>query len=136
MRLHYGITGAFTLAEQLCGLENLRIFYDPRTDVTSGMLHFTSAFQDSYLVFPLDNVRAQIRVKEESDTTIRIKGLRIPVMNQARRRSSATEKPSTPTATKADKIISGVKIEFYTPQDKQAFMAKLIEVQDSFQKYG
>ena len=134
MRLHYGITGAFTLAEQLCGLENLRIFYDPRTDINSGLLHFTSSYRDSYLVFPLDNVHEQIRVREESDTIVRIKGLKIPVVSQGRRRSSATEKPSTPNS-KSEKIISGAKIEFYTPQDKQAFMTKLVQIQDSFSKY-
>ena len=135
MRLHHGITGPFTLAEQLCGLENLRIFYDPHKDITSGMLHFTSDFQDSYLTFPLDSVREQIRVSEDNETTIRIKGLKIPVPNKGRRRSSATEKPGTPTS-KAEKLIRGAKIEFYTPQDKQAFMTKLAEVQDSFLRYA
>ena len=144
MRIHDGISGAFAFAEQLCGLENLRLFTDPSTGTSIGMIHYTPAFNSGYMKFPLNNVFELIRVREESDTVIRIKGLKIPVVKSVGKNKSDNPVRITHTASrqeqdgttsvkaKPDKIITGAKIEFYTPLDKTLFMAKLKEIQDSY----
>src|SRR6186713_3101241 len=82
MRIHDGFTGAFAFAEQLCGLENLRVFIDPDSGTAIAMIHYTPAFSDGYMTFPLNNVFELIRVKEESDKVIRVKGLRIRMVSK------------------------------------------------------
>ena len=131
MRLFQGVAGAFAFAEQLCGLENLRIFYDAHTNIAYGMIHYIPDFANGYMTIPLNDVRNPIRVREENSTTVRIKGLKIPLTERVYRRPSngGTAAKQQP---KPEKYLTGAKIEFYTRQDKDIFMAKLKDIQDTF----
>ncbi len=51
LRVHEGLTGSFAYQEQMCALENLRIWQDPETHGVVAMLHFTPQFKDGYLAF-------------------------------------------------------------------------------------
>ncbi|KAL9117639.1 MAG: hypothetical protein Q9187_005822 [Circinaria calcarea] len=128
MRLHDGISGAFAFAEQLCGLENLRIFQDPSSGACLALLHYSPHFRDGYMVFPLNSFRKPLTIKEGGDNTIRIKGLDIPLDNskmlQRRDLASPTSKP------KSTKYIAGAKIEFSTAMDKLLFKEKFREIQE------
>ena len=130
MRLFQGVSGAFAFAEQLCGLENLRIFYDAHTNIAYGMIHYVPDFAEGYMTIPLNDVRNPIRVREENSTTVRIKGLKIPLKEKTpgRRPSTADNRPRP----KQEKILTGAKIEFYAQKDKETFMAKLKDIQDTF----
>ena len=50
MRLQEGVAGIVTTQEQLCGLENLRVWEDQ--GAVQAMIHFKAQIQDGYMVFP------------------------------------------------------------------------------------
>ncbi|MCJ1306878.1 hypothetical protein MMC25_000522 [Agyrium rufum] len=79
MRVHDGLTGAFSFAEQLCALEQLRIFQNPATGGCLALIHYSPNFREGYLAFYLNSSRERITAKNEGDCTIRIKGLAIPI---------------------------------------------------------
>ena len=81
MRLHGGISGAFAFAEQLCGLENLRIFQDPSSGACLALLNYSPRFRDGYMVFLLNSLRKPMTIKDDGDNTVRIKGLDIHLDN-------------------------------------------------------
>ena len=128
MRLHDGISGAFAFAEQLCGLENLRIFQDSGSGACLALLHYSPHFRDGYMVFALNSLRKPLTIKDDGENTIKLKGLDIPLDNSKmlQRRDSATP-ASKP---KGAKYITGAKIEFSTAMDKLLFNEKFREIQE------
>ena len=124
MRIHDGLTGAFAYAEQLCGLENLRIFQDHSTGGVLAIIHYTPQFRNGYMAFSLNSNWENISIRDDGENTIKVKGLAIPVDAKSvlQRRNSGPEKK------KGAKYIAGARIEFYTAMDKALFMAKFREV--------
>lgn len=52
MRVHEGvIADTFAYAEQMCALENMRIWKDDETNGVMAMLHYTAHFRDGYMAF-------------------------------------------------------------------------------------
>ncbi len=140
MRIHDTLIGnTFALQEQLCGLENLRIWQDDDMAGVLAMIHYTAQFRDGYLAFRLNcPPRNTVRVRDEGDRSVRIKGLAVaPVTgNMFERKGSMREKrspvitPKSPSAKK-EKKISAVKIEFENEVDKMVFLDKVREIQGS-----
>ena len=127
MRIHDGLTGAFAYAEQLCGLENLRVFQDQSTGGVLAIIHYTLQFRDGYMAFSLNSSQENVSIRDDGENTIKIKGLAIPLDAAAK---TVLQRPnSAPEKKKGGvKYIAGAKIEFYTAMDKALFMAKFREV--------
>jgi hypothetical protein len=128
MRVFDGISGTFAFAEQLCGLENLRIFQDEQTGGILAMLHYSPQFFDGYLAFHLNSTQFPLRLRDEDEKTLKIKGLNIIVDEKhamLRRDSTLTEKKSS----KNKNIIKAVKIEFSNPEAKAHFKNTFKEIQ-------
>ena len=51
MRLHDGFTGNFAYQEQMCALEDLRIWQDQDTDGVLAMVHYSAQFRNGYMAF-------------------------------------------------------------------------------------
>ena len=141
MRIHEGITGTFAFAEQLCGLENLRLFQDPQSGAVLAMLHYNPQVHDGYLAFHLNSTRSPLRIRDEDEKTIRVKGLNVVLDDKIsieRRQSTTTDMSVTakPPKVKGDKVIKAVKIEFYTPADKQQFMDVFQEIQSGPERFS
>ena len=140
MRIHEGITGTFAFAEQLCGLENLRLFQDPQNGAVLAMLHYSPQFHDGYLAFYLNSTRNPLRIRDEDEKTIRVKGLNIVIDDKASilRRESTTDMAVTPKSPKlkGERNIKSVKIEFYTPAEKQLFKDKFREIQSGSERFS
>jgi len=135
MRIHDGIGGTFIFAEQLCGLENLRLFQDEQTGGVLAMIHYSPMFHDGYLAFHLNSTQNPLRIRDEDEKTIRIKGLNISVDDPSSltRRDSA---PSKKSKQKSDhKNIKAVKIEFSTPEHKQLFKNMFKEIQSGPERF-
>jgi hypothetical protein len=130
-RIHSGVAGAFAQQQQLCALENLRIFRDDHTGLVHGMIHFVPDFttQTGYMTIPLNDAKNPIRVKEDNDVTIRIKGLSIGIRDNKIRRPSTSDGKAA--KQNPEKFITGAKMEFYAKDDKIIFMNKLKEIQDA-----
>lgn len=138
MRIHEGISSTFAFAEQLCGLENLRLFLDPQTGGVLAMIHYTPHFRDGYLAFYLNSSRSPLRVRDEDDKTIKVKGLNITVDNQSwtGQQESGSSPPSKAAKSKNhSKVIKAIKIEFYTPDDKRLFKDKFKEIQSGPERF-
>ena len=141
MRIHDTLIGnTFALQEQLCGLENLRIWQDDDMAGVLAMIHYTAQFRDGYLAFRLNcPPRNTVRVRDDGERSVRIKGLAVaPVVtrNMFERRESfkvgspPAMSPKSPGA-KRDKKISAVKIEFESEVEKRVFLDKVREIQGS-----
>lgn len=131
MRLHSGLGSAFAYAEQMCALENLRVWEDSDTGAIISMIHFSASFRDGYLAFYLNSATNPIRVKDEGAREVKIKGLRVPLENgdRALRKDSAAGEGGVGAEPDKKKIISGVRIEFATEMEKREFMDMVAEMQ-------
>jgi hypothetical protein len=136
MRLHEGLGSAFAYAEQMCALENLRVWEDTESGAIIALIHFSASFRDGYLAFYLNSSRNPIRVKDEGAREIKIKGLRVPLDkgDRALRKDSVVEDGGAKVKIKGKevdrkKVISGAKIEFASDMEKREFLAMVEEMQ-------
>jgi hypothetical protein len=124
MRIHHGLGKSFSYAEQMCGLENLRVWEDNDTGAIIAMIHFSADFRNGYLAFYINSATDPIKVKDDGAREVKIKGLRVPV-DRAVRKDSVVEKGKG----KEDKVISGAKIEFASEMEKREFLDMCAELQ-------
>jgi hypothetical protein len=138
MRIHEGLGAAFTYAEQMCALENLRVWEDNDTGAIIGLIHFSAEFRAGYLAFYLNSSINPIKVKDDGSREVKIKGLRVPIDrgDKAMRKDSVVAasdkskgKEGEMKRVDSKKVISGAKIEFATDREKQEFLAMCKEVQ-------
>lgn len=130
LRVHDGLSSAFAFQEQLCGLENIRLWQDDSGDVLA-MVHYSPSFRDGYLSFQVGfSSRKRVHFRGDGERHIKIKGLEVPI--EAKRDAvRRTESPggSKSPKVKSEKKINAVRIEFTTEADKRMFLNKLKEVQ-------
>jgi hypothetical protein len=148
LRTHEGLSGAFSYAEQMCGMENLRIWEDNETLAVIALIHFSPQFRQGYLAFYLNSSHAPIRVKDEGGREVKIKGLRVPLDKGGRKDSAVLEgeaggmegggaaaggrrgsKSKKGEGVDKKRMITGAKIEFASEGEKREFIALVKEVQ-------
>ena len=102
MRIHEGALASFAYAEQMCALENLRIWEDTDTGAVIALIHFSASFRDGYLAFYLNSGVNTVKVQDVGAREVKIKGLRVPIAEtvKAMRKDSVVDDAmaSTPTA--------------------------------------
>lgn len=141
MRIHEGLSKSFSYAEQMCGLENLRVWEDNDTGAIIALIHFSADFRNGYLAFYLNSSVNPIKVKDGGDREVKIKGLRVPIDrgDRAMRKDSfaeaatvkgkGKEKAGIGKSVEKEKVISGAKIEFATEMEKREFLDMCREMQ-------
>jgi hypothetical protein len=141
MRIHEGLSKSFSYAEQMCGLENLRVWEDNDTGAIIALIHFSADFRNGYLAFYLNSSVNPIKVKDDGNREVKIKGLRVPIDrgDRAMRKDSVAEaaavkgkgkeKVGSGKAVEKEKVISGAKIEFATEVEKKEFLEMCKEMQ-------
>ena len=135
MRIHEGLSRSFSYAEQMCGLENLRVWEDNDTGAIIALIHFSASFRNGYLAFYLNSAVNPIKVKDDGGRDIKIKGLRVPVDSgdRAMRKDSVADAAAGKGKGKAsvdkEKVISGAKIEFASDAEKREFLDLCREMQ-------
>jgi hypothetical protein len=133
MRVHEGLSKSFTYAEQMCALENLRVWEDNDTGAIIALIHFSADFRNGYLAFYLNSSVNPIKVKDDGERVVKIKGLRVPIDkgDKAMRKDSvvAAEKGKGGAKVEKEKVISGAKIEFASDMEKSEFMEMCKELQ-------
>jgi hypothetical protein len=141
MRIHEGLSKSFSYAEQMCGLENLRVWEDNDTGAIIALIHFSAHFRIGYLAFYLNSSVSPIKVKDGGNKEVKIKGLRVPIDrgDRAMRKDSVAEiaavkgkgkeKAGSGKAVEKEKVISGAKIEFATEAEKKEFLEMCKEMQ-------
>ncbi|KAF2004457.1 hypothetical protein P154DRAFT_572117 [Amniculicola lignicola CBS 123094] len=126
LRIHEGLSGTFSYQEQMCGMENLRIWEDDTTSAVVALIHFSAHFRKGYLAFYLNSAGNPIKVKEEGSREVKIKGLRVPLDKGALRKDSGA---GVGKDVDKRKIISGARIEFATEAEKREFLMVVRDVQ-------
>jgi hypothetical protein len=133
MRIHEGLGKSFTYAEQMCALENLRVWEDNDTGAIIALIHFSADFRNGYLAFYLNSSVNPIKIKDDGERVVKIKGLRVPIDrgDKAMRKDSviAAEKGKGREKVEKEKVISGAKIEFASDMEKREFMEMCKELQ-------
>lgn len=99
MRIHEGALASFAYAEQMCALENLRVWEDTDTGAVIALIHFSASFRDGYLAFYLNSGVNTVKVQDVGGREVKIKGLRVPIAEtvKAMRKDSVVD--DTPTST-------------------------------------
>lgn len=77
LRIHEGLSGVLAYQEQMCGMENLRLWEDESTNAVIATIHFSAHFRNGYLAFYLNSSANPVRVKDEGGREVKIKGLRV-----------------------------------------------------------
>jgi hypothetical protein len=125
----------------MCGLENLRVWEDNDTGAIIALIHFSADFRNGYLAFYLNSSVNPIKVKDDGNREVKIKGLRVPIDrgDRAMRKDSVAEaaavkgkgkeKVGSGKAVEKEKVISGAKIEFATEVEKKEFLEMCKEMQ-------
>lgn len=142
MRIHEGISKSFSYAEQMCALETLRVWEDTDTGAIIALIHFSASFRAGYLAFYINSSVNPIRVKDDGNRVVKIKGLKVPIDrgDKAMRKDSFVTssegkvkgKESVGESKKKvekEKVISGAKIEFASDMEKSEFMEMVKEMQ-------
>ncbi|KAJ4353904.1 uncharacterized protein N0V89_005635 [Didymosphaeria variabile] len=131
LRIHEGLSGAFSYAEQMCGMENLRIWEDNDTLAVIALIHFSPQFRNGYLAFYLNSANTPIRVKDDGGREVKVKGLRVPLEGKGngRKDSVIAEGKSRGEGVDKKKMVTGARIEFASEAEKRDFLGLVWEVQ-------
>lgn len=145
MRTHEGIGKSFSYAEQMCGLETLRIWEDNDTGTVIALIHFSASFRNGYLAFYINSSVNPIKVKDDGNRDVKIKGLRVPIDkgDKAMRKDSVvaggenrdmdgkckSKQAKWSKKIEKEKVISGAKIEFASVMEKREFLDMVKEMQ-------
>lgn len=135
LRTHSGLSKSFAYAEQMCGLETLRIWQDNDTGAVIALLHFSADFRTGYLAFYLNSARDPLSFKDDGMRQVKIRGLKVPVDGgpQVGHGSGSNVKGKDKAGSvngakkkkrqdKDDGVISGAKIEFASEVEKREFL--------------
>ncbi|KAL9129707.1 MAG: hypothetical protein Q9217_001910 [Psora testacea] len=123
------VSTAFAYQEQLCGLENLRLWSDDDGGDGSvlAMIHYSANFKEGYLAFRLRGPYTTVQIKDDGEKWVKVKGLEVSLaasgtdIRALKRRKSSFDTTKSPKL-KSEKKISGVKIEFENIVDKKLFL--------------
>lgn len=107
MRVHEGTLASFAYAEQMCALENLRIWEDTETGAIIGLIHFSASFRDGYLAFYLNSSSNPVKVQDIGAREVKIKGLRVPIAEAGRAMRKDSVVDDTETITEASESHNG-----------------------------
>ncbi|PWO25154.1 UbiH, 2-polyprenyl-6-methoxyphenol hydroxylase, partial [Pyrenophora tritici-repentis] len=88
LRSHTSLVGkSFSYAEQMCGMENLRVWEDNDSGAIIALIHFSAHFRQGYLAFYLNDAAHPVKVKDDGGREVKIKGLRVPIEGASRKDS-------------------------------------------------
>ena len=107
MRIHEGALSSFAYAEQMCALENLRVWEDTDTGAVIGLIHFSASFRAGYLAFYLNSSTNPVKVQDVGGREVKVRGLRVPIAEAGRAMRKDSVVDDTDTITEASEANSG-----------------------------
>ena len=134
-RIHPGFSGKFSVDEKLCAMEDLRLWRDDTNGRVFAMIHCSPQFRDGYLAFYLNGPYNTVYVSACGPTRVKIKGLDVPTKTRKSLElndQSLEDLKSLKRRRKKKHTISGVKIDFDTSQDKDAFLEVFRKIKGPF----
>ena len=127
MLAHEGfVSSAFSFQEQLCGLENLRLWRDEEAGSTIAMIHYSPNIHEGYLSFRVSGPGTTAKIVNEGEKWVKVKRLNIVLGTKILSASPFPKSPSPEGGGKGKrsegKKIPAIKIEFSTPEEKYKFL--------------
>ena len=127
MLAHEGfVSSTFSFQEQICGLENLRLWRDEEAGSTIAMIHYSPLFHEGYLSFRIGGPGTTAKVVDESEKWVKIKKLNIILDSKVTSASLSPQSPSSEIGGKRRKSegkkIPAIKVEFSTMEEKYKFL--------------
>jgi hypothetical protein len=129
-RVQDGFTGALSSTEQMCAMENLRLWEEEPTGAVMAMIHFSDIFRTGYMTFYVNDTENPIKIKDDGGKTVKIKGLKISMVdNEDVLRRTQSFKQDGRRGSDGKKWITGAKIEFDSMAEKVRFLDTIQELQ-------
>lgn len=126
MLAHEGfVTSTFSLKEQLCGLENLRLWRDEEAGCIIAMIHFSPNVQEGYLSFRLSGPGTMAKVTEDGEKWVKIRKLNITLEPRSKSLSPALGSPASDGSRgkkSEPRNITAIKVEFSSMEEKYKFL--------------
>ena len=127
MLAHEGfLPSTFSFQEQLCGLENLRLWRDDEADSTIAMIHFSPMFHEGYMSFRISGPGTVAKAVDDGDKWVKIKKLNINLEPRIASTPSSPRSPNPEVGGKGKKAegrkIAAIRVEFSTIEEKIAFL--------------
>ena len=120
------VSSTFSLKEQLCGFENLRLWRDEEAGFTVAMIHYSPNIHEGYLTFRLGGPGTVAKAVDDGEKWVKIKRLNIVLesgkLSPSRSPASPSSQGSGKRKSKDSKIIAAIKIEFSSIEDKYKFL--------------
>lgn len=118
LRIHDGLGGIMGIRDQMCGLENLRVWEEEETGGVLALIHYSGLFCSGYMKFYLNDARYPLVLKDDvGSRVLRLKGMRTPFQT----RDMMIKGQS--------KLVTSAKIEFAREFDKNEFIRLVREAQ-------
>ena len=120
------VSSTFSFQEQICGLENLRLWRDEEAGSTIAMVHFSPSFHEGYLSFRLNGPGTTAKVVDDGEKWVKIKRLNI-VLEPKVVSVSPSPNSSSPEAggrgKKGEaKKVAAIKVDFSSLEEKYRFL--------------
>ena len=120
------VSSTFLFQEQLCGLENLRLWHDEEAGSTIAMIHYSPLFHEGYLSFRIGGPGTTAKVVDEGDRWVKVKKLNIVLEPKVTSASPSPRSPSSEIGGKRRKSevkkIPAIKVEFSSMEEKYKFL--------------
>jgi len=127
MLSHEGfVMSTFSFQEQLCGLENLRLWRDDEAGSTIAMIQYSPSFHEGYFSFRLSGPGTMAKAVDDGEKWVKIKGLNI-VLEPKSVSVSSSSNPSSPDGSSRSKKseaknIRAIRVEFSSSEEKYKFL--------------
>jgi hypothetical protein len=130
IRVQDGIAGALSSSEQMCAMENLRLWEEESTGAAMAMIHYSAIFRQGYLKFYINDTENPIKIKDDGGKTVKIKGLKIPMTDNGDSiKRNQNFKQDGRRGSDGKKWITGARIEFKNDEEKIRFLDTVRDLQ-------
>lgn len=120
------VSSTFSFQEQLCGLENLRLWRDEEASSTIAMIHFSPSFHEGYLTFRVNGPGTNAKVVDDGEIWVKIKKLNIVLEPRVASSSPWPKSPGPEGSGKGRKTegkkIPAIRVEFSSLPEKLTFL--------------
>ena len=72
LRLHDGLGGMMGIRDQMCALENLRVWEEEETGGVLALIHYSALFCSGYMKFYLNDARYPLVIKDDAGRTVEV----------------------------------------------------------------
>ena len=120
------ILSTFSFREQLCALENIRLWRDLETGSTIAMIQYSPSFHEGYLSFRLSGPGTVAKIIDDGDKWVKVKRLNIVLEPNAASAPTSPSSPSSNSGSRGKKMetkkITAIRVEFSSAEEKYKFL--------------